>query len=210
MFITALIVLVFLAFARSVAISLIMLVWIAGATVAAVLLGGGVTNLRLTENDKGSAGAQVTHEGGTSHRLLDLAGWLTAPLLGLAGANLLLEGLAWSLLWVVLVLLFVAFLKTTDMFTTVVLLLLGGAIGWAVTVGGRDWQEGIAVALVWLLLIGGVVRLAAASGLIAEVKFGKPGEKDTVTVKSNLIVLAIVWVVSIIALWLGVRRLVGI
>ena len=62
--------------------------------------------------------------------MIGLLGFLTPPLLGLAGAYLVLAGLAWSLLWVVIVLLFVACVKTRDWFTTVIVLPLGAGLGW--------------------------------------------------------------------------------
>jgi hypothetical protein len=70
-----------------------------------------------------------------------------------------LVGQAWSLLWVVIVLLFVAHLKTRDWFTTVIVLLLGAGLGWVAVRGDPDLPAGVAVALVWLLLLGAISLL---------------------------------------------------
>jgi hypothetical protein len=109
-YITAFVVLVLLAFARPLAQSLVSLALLGGFTVAAVLFGG-TTSVRLTENDKGAAGAEISRPSPDpfSTYVIGLLGFLTPPLLGLAGAYLVLAGLAWSLLWVVIVLLFVAY-----------------------------------------------------------------------------------------------------
>lgn len=104
-FITAFVVLIFVAFARPVAESVVSLAWLAGFTVGALLLGGGVTNLKLLENEKGPAGAYISYENLSSLSLVGMCGFVAPSLLGLAGAHLVLHGLAWSLLWVVLVLL---------------------------------------------------------------------------------------------------------
>jgi hypothetical protein len=73
--------------------------------------------------------------------VIGLLGFLTPPLLGLAGAYLVLAGQAWPVRWVVLVLLFVAYLKTRDMFTTVIVLLLGAGI-WMGCRPGRSRAAG--------------------------------------------------------------------
>jgi hypothetical protein len=88
--------------------------------------------------------------------VIGLLGFLTPPLLGLAGAYLVLAGQAWPVRWVVLVLLFVAYLKTRDMFTMVIVLLLGAGIGWVAVRGDPELQAGVAVAPVWLLLLGAI------------------------------------------------------
>ena len=58
-YITAFVVLVLLAFARPLAQSLVSLALLGGFTVAAVLFGG-TTGVRLTETDKGAAGAEIS------------------------------------------------------------------------------------------------------------------------------------------------------
>ena len=98
-------------------------------------------------------------EWSTQHLRDRPARFLTPPLLGLAGAYLVLVGQAWSLLWVVIVLLFVAHLKTRDWFTTVIVLLLGAGLGWVAVRGDPDLPAGVAVALVWLLLLGAISLL---------------------------------------------------
>jgi hypothetical protein len=131
--------------------------------------------------------------------VIGLLGFLTPPLLGLAGAYLVLAGQAWPVRWVVLVLLFVAYLKTRDMFTTVIVLLLGAGIGWVAVRGDPELQAGVAVAPVWLLLLGAITPRPV------------PGEsKKTSDLTPGLLGLALVWFVAILALWVGGCRLLGI
>lgn len=138
-----------------------------------------------------------------------MLGLLTPALVGLVGVYLVLEGQAWSLLWIVLVLLFVACLKAKDLFTIVVVLLLGAAIGWAAVQGGSGLQAGLAVALVWLLLLGGLTLLSQV-GAGGPVKSGPGDPKKLVDLTPGPLVLAVVWLVAIIALWVGARRLLGV
>jgi hypothetical protein len=131
--------------------------------------------------------------------VIGLLGFLTPPLLGLAGAYLVLAGQAWPVRWVVLVLLFVAYLKTRDMFTTVIVLLLGAGIGWVAVRGDPELQAGVAVAPVWLLLLGAITPRPV------------PGEsKKTSDLTPGVLGLALVWFVAILALWVGGCRLLGI
>jgi hypothetical protein len=77
-------VLVLLAFARPLAQSLMSRALLGGFTVAAVLFGG-TTSVRLTENDKGAARAEVSTPSPDpfSTYVIGLLGFLTPPLLGL-------------------------------------------------------------------------------------------------------------------------------
>jgi len=161
-YIAGFVVLLLLAFARPWAESVVALALVGGFTLAAVLIGSGVSNLQITESEKGPPGAGIAADahGGLGVFLIGLIGFLTAPLLGLVGVYLVLAGQAWSLLWVVLVLLFVAYLKAKGAFTIVVVLFIGAGIGWVAVQGSPEVQAGVAVGLVWLLLLGGVSLLS--------------------------------------------------
>jgi hypothetical protein len=213
-YITAFVVLVLLAFARPLAESVVSLALLGGFAVAAVLFGG-TTNIRLTENDKGRPGEEIsrTSTDRLSTYVVGLLGFLTPPLLGLAGAYLVLAGQAWSVRWVVLVLLFVAYLKTRDMFTTVIVLLLGAGIGWVAVWGDPELQAGVAVALVWLLLLGAIsvlVRTRRSDSGKTNSTSGSGESKKTSDLTPGPLGLALVWFVAILALWVGGRRLLGI
>jgi hypothetical protein len=85
------------------------------------------------------------------------------------------------------------------MFTTVIVLLLGAGIGWVAVRGDPELQAGVAVAPVWLLLLGAITPRPV------------PGEsKKTSDLTPGLLGLALVWFVAILALWVGGCRLLGI
>jgi Peptidase M50B-like len=205
-FITAFIVLVLLAFARPWAESLVVLVVLGGAAFAAVLTGSGVTNVKLAESEDGGGGGQIVTAGKSSLYLIGLVGLLTPPLLGLAGAYLVLAGKAWSLLLVAVVLLLAAYLKAKDLFTIVVVLLVGAGIIWLVVAGSSRMQAGVAVGLVWLLLIGGATLLVSVTsgGSV------KGGPEKPANLVPGFLGLALIWFVTIIAIWLGTRHLLGV
>jgi hypothetical protein len=145
--------------------------------------------------------------------VIGLLGFLTPPLLGLAGAYLVLAGQAWPVRWVVLVLLFVAYLKTRDMFTTVIVLLLGAGIGWVAVRAIPSCRP----VLPWHRYGSYCSEPSAfSSGRAAAIR-GKPtprpvpGEsKKTSDLTPGLLGLALVWFVAILALWVGGCRLLGI
>ena len=62
--------------------------------------------------------------------LTRFAGYVTPPLVGLAGAALLVAGKAWPLLWTAVVLLVLAWTKARGEIATFVVLLLAAAIGY--------------------------------------------------------------------------------
>lgn len=110
-------------------------------------------------------------------------------------------------------LLFVAYLKTRDMFTTVIVLLLGAGIGWVAVRGDPELQAGVAVALVWLLLLGAIsvlVRTRRSDSGKTKSTSGSGESKKTSDLTPGPLGLALVWFVAILALWVGGRRLLGI
>ena len=156
-----------------------------------------------------SSGATTWEAPGTglSEVFIWATGYPTPPLVGLVGANLVLAGKAWSLLAAAAVLLFAAYLKARDRFTLLVVLLVLAGIGWVAFWGSAGLQAGVAVALVWLMLIGGVTTLEGQ-------RWGAAGSDADQLSKSTWIPaffwVALFGVVAILALWIGTRRLLGI
>ena len=211
-FISAFVVLVLWGFARSWVESLVTIAHEGGHMVMVVLTGRSLTHFYISEREsEGQSGGATSYRGPTGSSvgeiLIGLAGYLTPPLLGLAGVSLVLHGKAWSVLVAAAVLLFAAFLKARDMFTIVVVLLILAGVGAAAFLGSPGLQAGVAVAIVWVMLIGGVTTLEG-QGL------GSSGSDADELAKVTWIP-AFVWValfvfVAIVCLWVGTRRLVGI
>jgi membrane protein implicated in regulation of membrane protease activity len=123
------------------------------------------------------------------------AGHATPPLLGLGGATLIAHGRAWSALILALVLLAASFLIATNALAITVAALAVLGIGTAVLLGGPQLQVAVAVALVWLLLIGGLYSAIFI-----------PRDSDSSDIaklqRDSLIVPRIVWQASFVLLGL--------
>lgn len=177
-----------------------------GHMLAALATGRGVRSFQLLAN-----GGGVTHvpdgRPGPAAVLIGLAGYVTPPLLGLGGAALVVMGRSSAVLWASLVLLVGAWLHFTGALTGVVLLLAGGGIGYVAWDGTQQLQIGIATALVWLLLIGGVWSLRGQG-------FGISGS-DAALLRGYTYIPGIVWValfwgVAVFCLWSGGRSLLAL
>lgn len=212
-YISGFVVLVLLAFARPWVESLVIVAHEGGHVVVGILTGNPVTGWHLVEtesNNDGSGGATSFAPGwnpGVSDILITVAGYLTPPLVGLAGVALVLNGKAWSVLLASAVLLLAAFLKAKDLFTIVVVLAFAAGIGWVVFAGSPGLQAAVAVGLVWLMLVGGVTSLQGQG-------WGSEGSDADQLARATWIP-AFLWVslfgfVAIAALWVGTRRLLGI
>lgn len=176
-----------------------------GHVVAALLSGRDPTGFHVNENTGGGA-TRLNVSWGVTIIFVDLAGYLTPPLLGLAGANLVLAGKSWSVLWASVILLIGSFLHARGLFTNLVVILAGAGIGWVAVTGTEDLQALVAVTLVWIMLFGGV-RALLGMGL------GKSGS-DAAELSNDTWIPAILWValfwfVAIVCLWVGGRRLLG-
>ena len=135
-----------------------------------------------------------------------LAGYMTPPLLGLGGVALVNRGLAWSLLWVTLVLLLGAWSQFRGLYTGLILLLAGAGVAYVVIAGSPFLQETVAVALVWLLLLGGVRAVAVMSiGPTSD-----SGRLQDLTWITAFLWAGLFWFVAIVCLWVGARRLTGL
>lgn len=176
-----------------------------GHVLVALASGRDVTGFQVTE---GSAEEGVTrYQGGwgVSHIFIALAGYFTSPLLGLAGANLVLAGKAWSVLWVAVIILGASFIHARGAFTNLLVVGYGALIGWVAVTGSPDLQAIVAVLLVWWLLFGEIRGLAGLG-------FGNGGDTaalSRMTWIPAVLWLALFWFVAVICLWVGGRRLLG-
>lgn len=175
-----------------------------GHMVTCLLLGRGLKHFSLT--DGGGGGTKPARGGWASGIVIGLAGYTAPPVAGLAAVALLREGLAWSLLWATLFLLLGAWSQYKGALAGVFVLLAGAGIGYVAVVGPAQLQSALAVALAWLMLLGGVRAVAIMS--IGE-------DSDSWALSRSTWIPAIVWAgvfwfVAIVCLWLGGRRLLGV
>lgn len=176
-----------------------------GHVVTAILSGRNPRGFVVKED---SGGGETTLDGGWGVSLIfvGLAGYVTPPVLGLAGANLVLAGKSWSVLWATLVLLAGSFLYARGVFTNLIVLLAGAGIGWVAVTGGEDVQALLAVTLVWIMLFGGVRQLL---GQKLGVSGSDAAQLSRVTWIPAILWVALFWFVAIVCLWVGGRRLLG-
>ena len=132
-----------------------------------------------------------------------LAGYLAPPLLGLGGAAVLARGNAWGVLVIAAMLMFGAFLYASGGLANVVTLVAFGGILLLLWRGSAYLQLTVAVAIVWLLLIGGVVDA---------VKMGRTDGADAAVMARSTWIPALVWqafwvTVAIVCLYAGGRLL---
>jgi hypothetical protein len=155
-------------------------------------------------NGTGSATTRLVDDSwGPGDFILTLAGYLAPPVLGLGGAAVLVRGNAWGVLVIFAILMFAAFLYATGgLANAATLLALVGTllVLWR---GSAFLQLTVAVAIVWLLLIGGVIDA---------VRMGRTGGADAAVMARRTWVPAIVWqafwvTVSLVCLYAGGRLL---
>jgi len=177
-----------------------------GHMLAALATGRGVRSFQVFGN-----GGGVTRvpdgRGGPGAVLIGLAGYLTPPLLGLGGAVLVLHGQAPLVLWSSLELLVATWLHYSGWLTGAIVTSAVAAIGYVACTGSAGQQFGLAVALVWLMLIGGVWSLRG-QGLGA-------GGSDAALLRGytyvpRLVWVALFWTVAVSCLWVGGRAMLGI
>jgi Peptidase M50B-like len=200
------IVVVLLAFARTWVESLVTVAHEGGHIVAAILTLRKPSVFYVNET-KGGGATEFGGGWGAGIVIVYLAGYLTPPLVGLAGANLLLAGKAWSLLWASLILLFGAYFQAKGLFSVLVVTLAGAGIGWTAIRGWPELQVGVAAGLVWLMLIGGVTTLLG-------MRFGVDKSDAAMLARfallPRIVWVALFWFVAIVCLWVGGRRLLGV
>ena len=177
-----------------------------GAHVAVgMLTGRRVLNFEVTDGDSGGTYSEKTGWG-PGRILTSFAGYVAPPLLGLAGAALLVAGEAWPLLWAVVVLLVLAWIKARNDLTTFVLVLLAGFIGYVALYGTPVLQAAFAAGLVWLLLI---------SGLRSAVMSSTDDRSDAASLARDTLIPRVVWkaifvAVALYCLYVGTHLLLNI
>lgn len=126
-----------------------------GHAVVAVLVGRGLTGIRLHADTSG-----VTHSTGAGRGpgvvLMFLAGYVFPPLLGLGGAGLVAAGHPDVLLWLGVALLVATLVYVRNLFGAFAVLVTGGVFGAVAWWAPAEWQAGFAAALCWFLLFGGL------------------------------------------------------
>jgi len=151
----AVIVLVFVVFAKPWSDALVTLAHEGGHYSMAILTGYRPNSYEVDEDGGGGTGYES--DWWSPLRVLRIfAGYATPPLLGLGGATLIARGHTWSVLVIALVLLLASFLIATN---SIAIAIAGTAvlgIGAALAIGSPQVQASLAVGLVWLLLLGGM------------------------------------------------------
>ncbi len=176
-----------------------------GHVVVALLSGRNPAGFVVNET---TGGGETRFVGGWGVSLvfIFLAGYVTPPLIGLAGANLVLGGKSWSVLWAAVILLAGSFLHARGPFTNLVVVLAGVGIGWAAVRGGAGVQSLVAITIVWWMLLGGVSTLLG-QGL--GVKGSDAAQLARCTWIPAVVWVALFWFVAVVCLWVGGRRLIG-
>jgi hypothetical protein len=174
-----------------------------GHMVFSVLTFWGFRHFDLTDGGGGGTDHGREIGWGPGDFILTLAGYLTPPLLGLAGAAILVAGNVWGILAVAALLFGLAFLFAHNGLANVVTLI--AAVGIVVTLwrGTPFLQVIVAIVLVWWLLLGGV-----RSAVIMATDDGS----DAAVMGRRYLLPAIVWkafwvVVAIVCLYAGGRLL---
>jgi Peptidase M50B-like len=176
-----------------------------GHMVVGFLTGGSIEHFHLNAGDTGAATRFNRLPGWLGDILTTFAGYAAPPLVGLGGAALLVEGLAWPLLWTAVALLVLAWVKARDDLTSFVVLLVAGFIGYVGLYGAPVLQAAFAAGLVLLLLLGG---LRSAAMYPTE----KPSGSDAVLLAQSTLIPASLWkaahvVVAGLCVWKGVQVL---
>jgi hypothetical protein len=196
------IVLLVILFANSWANLLLAVVHEGGHMVMAVLTFRGFSWFRIM--GPGSAETRLVDDSwGPGDFILTLAGYLSPPLLGLGGAAVLARGNAWGVLVVAAILMIWAFLYAKEALANVVTLIAFGGVLLLLWRGSTYVQLTVAVAIVWLLLIG---------GLISAVRMDRGDKSDAWWMARRTWIPALVWqafwvTVAIVCLYAGGRLL---
>jgi hypothetical protein len=100
-----------------------------------------------------------------------------------------------------------AYFEADDLFTSMIVLLAGGGIGWAAIGGNALVQAVVAVAVVWLMLFGAIRSLWHLGWGGGD---SDAGQLSRVTWIPSFVWVAFFWFVALLCLWAGARRLLGI
>jgi hypothetical protein len=184
--------------------SLVVVAHEGGHLAMGILSGRGPTGFHVNETKGGGATELSNPSWGLGYILTAMAGYLSPPLLGLAGATAIRAGLSWSVLWAAVVLLLGAFFQARGPFTNVLVVLAGAGVAWAAVEGNTTVRAGVAVGLVWLMLFGGIQSLVWLGT-------GSDTSDSTVLRRATLIPgivwIALFWAVAIACLFYGAKRM---
>ena len=168
--------------------------------VVALLTGLGVQHFEI-KADGNAETLPKRSPWGPARILTGMAGYPAPSLVGLGGAALLTAGRAWPLLWTVVVLLVLAWIKALGELTSFVVLLLAVAIGYVAIYGTPTLQAGLAAGVVWLLLFSGVRSVAI-------IPMGKTDHSDAHALARDTLIPRHLWQAAFMAfalycLWKG-------
>lgn len=146
--------LVLIAFAWEWVQPLVMVAILGGQYAVFVLAARRPSGFKL--DDDGKASTKVDSSWGAGIIIAAIVGALTPPLLGLGGAVLIARGNAFAVLWSAAFLLIASFLIAADGLANTITVLALAGVAWAIVSGSPTVQAGVAVALVWWMLLGGL------------------------------------------------------
>jgi hypothetical protein len=202
----ALVALVLVVFARSWAGGIVTVAHEGGHMVMRALTFKGLKHFTL---DNGGGGATYYERGHWSvgDLLCRFAGYPMPCLLGLGGAALIAAGRPASVLWISLVLVLGALALAGNSLAYVVTTIEAIGIGWIAFDGSLALQSGVAVALVWMLLLGGAYE--------SSIVLSREDTSDAANLAQRTWIPRIVWhaawaVIGVVCLWNGGGWLLGL
>jgi hypothetical protein len=198
-----LVALLLIVFTGTWAMSLVTVAHEGGHFAMSVLSGRRPTHVEL----KDDGGGETVHSRpvwGLGWILTILAGYLTPPLLGLAGATAIRNGLSWSVLWAAVILLFAGYFQAKGGLTNAVVLLAGAGIAWAAVAGNTTIRAAVAVGLVWIMLFGAIKSLTwlGTGGGTSD-----PALLRKATWIPGILWVALFWAVAVSCLFFGAKRI---
>lgn len=159
----------------------------------------------LNEGPRGGGGTDHGREigWGPGDFVLTLAGYLTPPLLGVAGAAVLVAGNVWGILATAAFLFGLAFLFAHKGLANIVTLIAAAGIVVVLWRGSTPLQVAVALVLVWWLLLGGVR---------STVIMATDGDSDAAFMGRRYLLPAVIWklfwiAVALVCLYAGGRLL---
>jgi hypothetical protein len=173
-----------------------------GHMMVGFVTGGRVKHFYLNADREGGATDFHRGPGWLGWVLTLFAGYATPPLIGLGGAVLLKEGLAWPLLWTAVALFFIAWVKARDEVTSLAVLAVAGFTAYVGLYGGPVLKAAFATGLVVLLLFGGLRSAALVS-------LDKTSNSDPIQLARATWIPAPLWKVAFVAValycvWKGI------
>jgi hypothetical protein len=199
------IVLALLVFTDSWARSLVTVAHEGGHIVVGILTFQSPGAFRL-EDGGGGATAMPKLGWGVGSILSVFAGYPMPCVLGLGGAALVADGRLQAVLWISVVLLLASFLKAGNGLSVLVTALALGGVVWVQLDGSLQLQAGVAVGMVWWLLIGGA--------LYSSIRLSRGDGSDAALLARWLLLPRLFWhgvwaAIGVACLWVGGGMLVN-